>query len=215
MTYAELKARHRAERDDYGESLSLRVHRALSWLRRAEDCRDDDGRFIFLWIAFNAAYAQDLPQDYALVESQKVQQFIVKIVGLDTHKHLYNLLWREFAQHIRVLLDNRYVYSAFWKWQRGECTEEAFLRNFTNSHNAAKRALGEGNTENALLIVLDRLYILRNQLVHGGATYSGAVNRAQLKDGAHLMGELVPTLIRIMMDNPNTLWGDAIYPVIR
>ena len=34
----------------------------LSWLHRAEQCEDEDGRFIFLWIAFNAAYAQDLAE---------------------------------------------------------------------------------------------------------------------------------------------------------
>ena len=55
--YQHLKTRQRAERVNYPEHLSLRVHRALSWLNRAEQCQDDDGRFIFLWISFNAAYA--------------------------------------------------------------------------------------------------------------------------------------------------------------
>ena len=54
--FTALKARHRAERDSQHPNLSLRVHRALSWLQRAEQLADDaDGRFIFLWIAFNAA----------------------------------------------------------------------------------------------------------------------------------------------------------------
>lgn len=57
--HKELKARQRAERDSYPENLSLRVHRALSWLDRAEQDDDPDSRFIFLWIAFNAAYATD------------------------------------------------------------------------------------------------------------------------------------------------------------
>ena len=40
---------------------SLRVHRALSWLRRAEAAGDDDDiAFICQWIAFNAVYAQDV-----------------------------------------------------------------------------------------------------------------------------------------------------------
>ena len=35
-------------------------HRAISWIGRAEACgADDDARFIFLWIAFNAAYADE------------------------------------------------------------------------------------------------------------------------------------------------------------
>lgn len=55
MSYADLKARHRQVRDDHHPNLSLRVHRALSWLNRAEQSEDADGRFIFLWIAFNTA----------------------------------------------------------------------------------------------------------------------------------------------------------------
>jgi hypothetical protein len=53
MDYATLKARHRRERERWPEGpLTLRVHRALSWLNRAEQCDDPDGRFVFLWIAF-------------------------------------------------------------------------------------------------------------------------------------------------------------------
>mgnify|MGYP003610388203 FL=1 len=36
------------------------MHRALSWLEKAEQSDDLDSRFIFLWISFNAAYAKDL-----------------------------------------------------------------------------------------------------------------------------------------------------------
>jgi hypothetical protein len=54
LDYSHLKERQRSER----ENLSLRVHRALSWLHRAESCENDfDGRFISLCTAFGAAYA--------------------------------------------------------------------------------------------------------------------------------------------------------------
>ena len=56
MQYVTLKQRHRQEWDSQPVNRSLRLHRALSWLNRAEQVKDDDGRFIFLWIAFNAAY---------------------------------------------------------------------------------------------------------------------------------------------------------------
>ena len=62
QTYQVLKQRQRVERDDYPQNLSLRVHRALSWLQKSELCDDDDSKFIFLWIAFNSAYAQEFEQ---------------------------------------------------------------------------------------------------------------------------------------------------------
>lgn len=61
IVHATLKAKQRAIRDGFPETMGLRVHRAISWVGRAEDCGDDhDARFIFLWIAFNAAYADCL-----------------------------------------------------------------------------------------------------------------------------------------------------------
>lgn len=47
-----------------------------------------------------------------------------------------------------------------------------------------------------------------------GATWNGRVNRDQLRDCCNLLGKLVPLIIQIMLDNPDTLWGDANYPVI-
>ncbi|MEE4192715.1 MAG: hypothetical protein V2I66_14135, partial [Halieaceae bacterium] len=83
-TYAELKSRHRAEREDWPQGLSLRVHRALSWLDRAERCEDDlDGRFLFLWIAFNAAYASELDGGQSLTEQSRFRNFIHRLVELD------------------------------------------------------------------------------------------------------------------------------------
>jgi hypothetical protein len=29
------------------------------------------------------------------------------------------------------------------------------------------------------------------------------------------MGKLVPLVIEVMMDHPGTLWGDAVYPVVK
>lgn len=66
MDYQTLKARHRLERDNHHVNLTLRVHRSLSWLQRAEQADDPDGRFVFLWIAFNAAYATDIDENYRL-----------------------------------------------------------------------------------------------------------------------------------------------------
>ena len=60
LEHSALKQRHRLVRNGHPTNLTLRIHRALSWLHRAEQSEDMDGKFIFLWIAFNAAYAQEL-----------------------------------------------------------------------------------------------------------------------------------------------------------
>jgi hypothetical protein len=62
--------------------------------------------------------------------------------------------------------------------------------------------------------VLDRLFVLRNQLIYGGATYKGRVNREQVQDGAGLLGTLMPIMIEIMMNANDQDWGDIAYPVV-
>jgi hypothetical protein len=70
------------------------------------------------------------------------------------------------------------------------------------------------DTVTVLAIVLSRVYVLRNQLVHGGATWNSRVNRDQVRDCTRFLGQLVPLVVGIMMDHPATLWGDPCYPVV-
>jgi hypothetical protein len=218
MNFEQLKARHRAERERYHANLSLRVHRALSWLNRAEQLgqqSDIDGQFIFLWIAFNAAYATDIDEKYREPEQQTFRGFLEKLTELDAgKKRIEALIWQEFPKSIRVLLDNQYVFQDFWKSQNGSLSEAAFRTSFAAANKAAHVALGKRDTVTVLSIMLSRIYTLRNQLIHGGATWGSSVNREQLRDCVNFMGKLVPLVIEIMMDNPAALWGDACYPVV-
>ena len=93
-------------------------------------------------------------------------------------------------------------------------SKEEWLKLFQKSKAEASRALGHMDTKKILSIVFERLYVLRNQLIHGGATWNSAVNRDQLRDGAVFMNQIVPVIISIMIeDNPNLIGGPC-YPVI-
>ena len=74
--------------------------------------------------------------------------------------------------------------------------------------------MAKRDTARILSVVFDRLYVLRNQIIHGGATWNSAVNRSQVTDGAAVLGSLIPLFIDIMMDNPDRDWGRPFYPVI-
>lgn len=218
MGYERLKERQRAERHAWPENLGLRVHRALSWLHRAEQLAhggDTDGEFIFLWIAFNAAYATEIDEKYRESEQQTFRAFLQKLTELDTAQKRFDaLVWQEFSKSIRLLLDNRYVFADFWHWQGGSLTEAEFQARFAAANKAAHLALGRQDTVTVLSIVLSRIYVLRNQLVHGGATWDSSVNREQLRDCTNFMAKLVPLVIEVMMDHPGTLWGQGTYPVV-
>ena len=214
QSHTELKERHRATRQSMSAGLNTRIHRALSWLHRAEQCEDSDGQFVFLWIAFNAAYAQDIPQHLRLSEQDSFREFLLKLHLLDKGKLLDDLTWREFSGPIRVLLDNPYVFESFWEFHRGNLTEIEWKERLAKGKKTAAILLAKGNTPELLRLVFHRIYTLRNQLMHGGATWNSQVNRAQLQDCVNLLGKLVPVVIELMLNNPDEMWGDACYPVV-
>ncbi|WP_322995232.1 hypothetical protein [Castellaniella sp.] len=98
MTHDQLKNRHREVRDTYPPNLNLRIHRALSWWQRASLADDDDGRYIFLWIAFNAAYATQMDDLERPSESVAFQGFLEKLCGLDLEKRIDALVWEEILR---------------------------------------------------------------------------------------------------------------------
>jgi len=142
-SYAELKDIHRATRDGFPESLSLRTHRALSWLDRAErETEDADARFIFLWVAFNAAYANNLEDRQSVGEQQLFNQFLARLIDADKQQQLYMLLWDRYAGDVRLFVDNQYVYKDFWDYQNGVLTEDQWKASFAASKKAFSAAMG-------------------------------------------------------------------------
>ena len=217
LDHATLKKKQRAIRDGFPETMGLRVHRALSWIGRAEACDDDDdARFIFLWIAFNAAYADETEFQTAALQGERAvfAGFFDRIVGLDGENRIYHAIWQRFPGPVRLLLQNRYVFHPFWQHHNGIPGFDDWERRFSASARAFAAAFQEGDCARVLSFVFDRLYVLRNQLVHGGATWNSRVNRAQVRDGAAILGFLLPVFVDIMMDNPTADWGRPFYPVV-
>lgn len=214
-----LKRKQRDVRDGFPPALALRVHRAISWLTRAEQAGEDlDVRFILLWIAFNSAYAADirreLPEAEEGGERSRFRLFFQSLVSLDGGDRIYNAVWMRFPHEIRVLLENRYVFAPFWDHHNGVPGCADWKQRFAAGRRAIADAMGRKDTARILGIVFDRLYVLRNQIVHGGATWGSSVNRAQVRDGAAVLGWLMPVFIDLMMDHPGEDWGQPFYPVV-
>lgn len=215
LTYDALKKKNRLEREGFEEGLRLRVHRALSWLRRAEqETEDSDAAFVFLWIAFNAAYAEERGAERT-GERSAYTDYFARLVRLDTQGRIYEALWQRFTGPVRMILDSKYVFQPFWAHHNRVPGNEDWDRRFQRSRAQVMRAMEERDTLTVLTAVFDRLYVLRNQLVHGGATWDGKVNRDQVKGGARIVAFLIPLFLDLMMDHPDETWGDPFYPVVR
>ena len=213
-----------------------RMRRAESWLARSEkaasdrqNARNDDERagceceqFIFLWIAFNAAYGYELVGESAddddPGEWNKFSDFLEKILSQDKDRAIETIVRQKYAGPIRILLENRYVFHKFWKRVRGSSKGKNWSKCFEDSRVDSLRALQDGRIHDVLMVVFSRLYVLRNQVFHGGAMFASEWGRAQVRDGSRIMAALVPKILEIMRSDikkdPESDWGKVAYPRI-
>lgn len=208
-----LKDRLKRAGESVPEMTRIRLHRAISWLKRAEaETGDHDARFIFLWIAFNAAYAHEFGFEKA--ERELLRSFLSRLVAVDTAKTLHQVVFKEFSGPVRLLIDNKFVFEPFWRALRDHDASGKWGEKFNRDKKTALQAVLNADTVTVLGVVFDRLYVLRNQLVHGGATWNGKLNRKQVGDGARLLDSLLPALISLMLEHPELDYGGIAYPVI-
>jgi len=195
------------------ENLELRIRRARSWLERAEDeSEDSDAAFIFLWIAFNAAYGKDKPGGMDADEHRLFDDFFETLLSIDVENSIHNDVVDKFAGPVRMLLENRYVHWQFWLNIFGMGYDNWESR-FEQDKREGLRAVLEGDTREVLNIIFDRLYIARNQIMHGGATWKVGRNREQVRDGVRILVDLVPLFVNLMERNPQIDWGPPDYRV--
>ena len=214
LDYKTLKAQHRKLRDALPGAVSIRVHRALSWVKAANESGQLDTKFIFLWIAFNAIYAREMDPAEDFSEKGLFCSFLKRLESLDADSLVFGIVWQNYSGKIRLFIDNPYVSRPFWDFHTGRISEEEWKRKFDRSCRAAKHALAVKDTVTFTSILFERLYMLRNQLIHGGATWNSKVNRAQVRDGSRILEQIVPATICIVMENPAEPWGDPCFPPI-
>jgi len=208
-----LKEAYRAVRDGQPDSSRVRLHRIISWLARAEaEAQDMDARFLFLWIALNAAYAREFGFEYT--ERDQLRSFIATLLAHDRNHQLQDILFQQFPGPVRTLIGNRFVYAPFWRALREHDGSGRREQRFQADQVEVLKAVVERRTDVVLSIVLDRLYVLRNQLVHGGATWSSQANRAQLRDGAAILGMVVPAILELLLQGDAPDLADVAYPMV-
>jgi len=209
-----LRARFWEASETFPEPYRVRLHRALSWLARAEkDEEDADARFIFLWIAFNAAYAHEFGEEDN--ERRQLDAFFTRLVETDAEGRLQALLFERFSGPIRSLIANKFVFQPFWRALRDHDSSGQWEESFAKAKQLAMLSVLDKDTVRLLCIVFDRLYVLRCSLVHGGSTWNGQLNRSQVSDGVQLLRTLLPTMLELMIEHPGLELGSIAFPVVK
>ena len=201
------------ERKVANQSFAIRVHRALSWIERAAKQPGLETRFIFQWIAFNSLYGQareGLPtarsqRGYGGGDRSEYVDFLHKIAGLDGQ------LLMKAATQVRPFLEElvacQYLHYGYWRdlpdWPE-------MLRKDIDRFG---RAMESRTVGRVLSVVFDRLYTMRLQLFHGGATFNSRVNRKTVKLSEMILRQFMRPILEVMIDHGlDEDWGEFSYP---
>ena len=209
---------------------ALRIHRAISWVKRAqkeveraeklEECVDLDAKFIFYWIAFNAAYGRYKP----ISSSEKswefhcIDEYLNNVLAVDVEKEMDNMVW-DIRSSILGLMENRYVFRDLWNFHRdendptkwdGSSQKESFDREYKEVEDALNYSY---RVKDVLFTLFKRIYTMRCQFFHGSSSWKSPINREQVEYGVYIMECLVPLFLSRMMNDPNpNRWGTPQYP---
>ena len=237
-----LVARFNGFKSCYDDSLysrfMLRMVRSTSWLARAEhelfgrETPDPDAAVVFYWIAFNAAYADDRADGSDYDEQGVFNDYFGRLLIYDKADAICSALRSEFSKdEFLSFINNQYLYAEFWKNHRGDPKHSDWQAKFERENQEAElafdrvmmranaRSRGDVQTrrvtgQRALRPLFNRIYVLRNQVMHGAATYKSRLTGPHVRDGARIMALLVPVFLDLMMDNPGVDWGISRYPPI-
>lgn len=186
--------------------------RAISWIKRSEqESQDPDAQFIFLWMAFNALYAL---QQEDIYDRKMFIHFLKQINQHDHASQIHNALLLDSGM-VQSLVRNKYILHKFWESIRFPERQIDWETNLHKSADRLKYAMRDKETATVLQILFDRLYVLRNQLIHGGATHGSQLNREPIEQGAKLLANIIPLMTKILLQNPQISLGPVLFPVIK
>lgn len=201
------------------DPFEVRLRRARAWCARAEAERpegDLDVAFLCYWIAFNAAYAQDVPRASRVQRRADWQVFRDYLRTLTTsdggaiHEAISGAsLWPV----VKALLWDKHLFPPFWDNAHDKSKAPNWQRSLNRSAQMARNDLWARNTHETLTTLFQRIYTLRNQVTHGGARWNTKYNRKTMKKVVRVLEALVPLFITVMETNLKADWGTPQYRV--
>lgn len=197
------------------QSLSDRIRRALSWMKRAASVSQEDRppRFVDLWIALNALYGRRYyGKESSRNEYKDFREFISLVTAFNEGRDVLGV-WmgkRHVQGRVRHLVENQYLYVEFWEENIPGYKEE--LR---DQSERLESALRNTTAKVFCACMFDRLIVLRNQIIHGSASADTRRNKDALVPGILVLEELLPVLVKLLIEHGRGRpWPDIPYPAI-
>lgn len=190
---------------------TIRFHRSCSWLDQSQALIEGthyDLALINQWIAFNALYGQWNPDNNEpCPDRESWRRFCNVILEID-HTQDVEATLTEHKRLVMTLLDDEYLSSFYWKEPSEKRARQAKKSKFD-----ARTWYLEKRWLMILERCLERVYLLRCQLIHGAATYGGKLNRTSLRRCVMMLACLLPAMLKVFADRgADRDWGLLCYP---
>ncbi len=206
-----------------------RIARMNAWLDLAVKASDQDSahvRFVFYWIAYEAAYKAESSDWSDSRATDRVQRRAFhRVVARYDRGRLQQVL-RQHLADVTAILELRQAHPSFWQRWREDARVESigdWERSFGGRTRKATQALrsaienwsrGGSNerTVEALNTLFQNLAVVRNQIVHGASAGPNSRGRTQVLLGARLLHALVPCFRDSIESNLDEDWGQPPFP---
>ena len=202
------------------ENNRRRLKRMDLWISHAEAASGDDDshlRFLFYWIAYEAAY-----QTYETGKSEGRRKWLHKELARHDPGELQSIL-REQRDNVVRILDLRQAHPSFWrkdlKVNEGVTTPEAWGSAFRQQVESATKCLdkavrsgAERDISATLNDLFSNLSVVRNQIAHGANAGAESQGLTQVILGAWLLKAFIPRFRDAIKANLDADWGEPPFP---
>jgi hypothetical protein len=195
------------------EPLRIRMHRAFSWMDRVERMGPDaepDDLLLFRWIALNSLYATwDEETRRPGGDREDLRNFLTRIEMFDRDHRLATMLGTHWKLLVKIIEDP-YLTRLFW-----EISPDEGVRTALELGRRAAIWGDQGRVGRIMGELLDRIYFLRCQIMHGAATHGSGRNRRSVERCAEMLEHVLREMTLVMIDHgPGHDWGPAPYPPV-
>lgn len=205
---------YKSKKAENSEQFNLRIHRGLSWLKKAVILQSDlDLKFLSLWIALSAINPQSVKTHNG---EQDFSQFFGSLVRLDREQKIQHIVWDRYRDAITRLIESPYTFQNFWDDQNQKINQKVWKQAFLAEKKHVSEARQAQDSICLLGIVFQRLLTLQHQIILGGATCNSSMNRKLLQDGCNILIAVIPACMHIILENPQNFDFDTpFYPLLQ
>lgn len=206
--------KERLKQVDPEHQTNVRFHRACSWMQRAEQVTektDLDVALLSQWTAFNSLYGQwDESSREPLRDAVSWRSFMNRMLALDESGFIADALV-ENKPLVVSIYDDEYLSRYFWEEPTPKRANKAKKAKYE-----ARTWFLEGNWTMILERVIERIYLLRCQLIHGAATYNSSLNPTAIRRCSQMMDHLLRSFLLVWINHgADEDWGPMCYPPMR